>query len=382
MRRALSEFGLEGRPASSGPGHLSISVTLDRCPTCSPSWTSPSRPPSGVLRGRPPASLIDGGPCIVLHSLAGRRAPPDRGSARRKWSDFETVRGVVGSPRVEPQKVSLLFGDVPVGFDPDDREDRAALLAERLGIPDDASSGALVRLMLYETVATQIAEEDPPEVWATARRLLGRGLEPDQVLANLVMTLAPSIHASMADEVLFDPVAYAAALERLPLPTPAEIEAAMLEVTREHQPIPIDDLERLTRERLGFAHEAEPFQSLLDQVSDQIMDPDGPLVILAGDQVVEPASLCAGIVLTHKFNGAERELGVLTVSVDLVGFRPRGGTDPRAARRATGGLFGRGGAPCVARPQRLARPLRCRRPVVGADGGWLGRHRGDRTASP
>jgi hypothetical protein len=221
---------------------------------------------------------------------------------------------------MDPQKASLLFGDVPPWADLDDREDRATLLAERLAIPDDASSGQIVRLMLYETVATQIAEENPPEVWATARRLMVRGMESDQVLANLVIALEPSIHRSITDERPFDLAAYAAALGHLPLPTPAETETTMVAVTREQQPIPIDDLERLTGELLGFAHEEEPFWSLLDEVSDQIMDPDGPLVLLAGDLVVEPESLCSGIVLTHQINEAERELGVLTVSVDLVGF--------------------------------------------------------------
>ncbi len=199
---------------------------------------------------------------------------------------------------MDPEKASLLFGEVPSWANPDDQDDWATLVAQRLGIPDDASSGEIMRLMLHETVATQIAEENPAEVWAAAKRMIGEGIEPEDVLDNLVMALTPSIQASVADERPFDPAGYAAALTRLPLPTSAEVEAAMVAIAWEHQPIPFDDLDRLTGERLGFAHEEEPFRSLLDRISDQTMDPDGPLVLLAGDQVVEPISLCAGIVLT------------------------------------------------------------------------------------
>ena len=42
---------------------------------------------------------------------------------------------------------------------------------------------------MYQLLADQIADEDPPEVWKTARRLLDGGLSPRFVRSNLFLAL-------------------------------------------------------------------------------------------------------------------------------------------------------------------------------------------------
>ncbi|HZT67241.1 MAG TPA: SEC-C metal-binding domain-containing protein [Acidimicrobiales bacterium] len=221
---------------------------------------------------------------------------------------------------MDPVKVSVLFDELPGWADPDDREDRAALLADRLGIPEDASSGELFRLAVYETVATQIAEEDPPEVWATASRLLDAGLDRESVLGQLVMALLPRLSAAVGGQEPFDRDAYVDALTRLPLPSVEELEELLCSLVRRHQPVGFDDLEEMASAELGYALEEEPYRSLMDRVTEELTDPDGPLLLLCGDRVVDPNALCAGAVLTHRLSDTERALGFLSVSVDLAGF--------------------------------------------------------------
>lgn len=215
-------------------------------------------------------------------------------------------------------KLALLFEEVPAGVDPDDADDRLVLFAEQLGL-DDSTSGS-VRAAMYEAVAAQVVHEKPPQVWATAQRLLAMGLERPTVLANLVMAFESHALAALRDHQAVDLGAYVESLDRLPLPPVGEVEAVMVGLTREHQPIDVNELEALALAKLGLRPGEEPDQLLLDQVSDYLMDPDGPLALLVGDRVVEPASLTAGIVLTHRLNASERSIDVLTVALDLVGF--------------------------------------------------------------
>src|SRR5438093_6157934 len=145
------------------------------------------------------------------------------------------------------EKVALLFGTVPSWADPDDPDDRSSLLSKEFGTQEGPGAG--LRLALYETVANQIADEDPPAVWATARRLLASGLDRRQVLHNLVMALNTHVLAALGGQA-FDPPAYEAALDRLPLPDVADLEAAMVALVRERQLIRFEQLEHLVSEQL------------------------------------------------------------------------------------------------------------------------------------
>lgn len=221
---------------------------------------------------------------------------------------------------MDPAKIAFLFGTVPDWVDPDDQDDRATLIADQLLDFDDGESEGILMQVFLETIASQIADDNPPEVWATAQRLLAMGLDRDPVMANLLFALVPSIKAAVTEKRPFDPAAYTAILDLLPVPKRVEILQTMLETTRSRQPIPVDELEALTAAGLGLDLDEPVIQELMDEVSDKEISPDGPLALLAGDLVVEPASLCAGLVLTHRLTESERALGMLPLNVDLVGF--------------------------------------------------------------
>jgi SEC-C motif len=224
-------------------------------------------------------------------------------------------------PRMDDAKIALVFGTVPEWADPDDEDDRAQLLADQI----DTGSGPVgaFRSAAYEVIANQIAGDDPPFVWETAQRLRAEGLDREDVLRNLVLALLPQLQAAVTDKVPFNRAAYAASLDRLPLPTFEDLAQALVGITRERQPIAIDDLESRTMSSFGLPVDEEPYRSLLDNVMDAIVDPDGLLEYLAGNLVVEPASLCGNAVLTHRLTEAERATDSLVIDTDLPGFARR-----------------------------------------------------------
>src|SRR5438445_8959065 len=232
---------------------------------------------------------------------------------------------------MDGDKARFLFGEVPVGLDPDDPDDRAALLAL-----DDGEELSEFRSAVREVVAAQIADDDPPEVWATAQRLLELGWEREEVLNQLCLVFAQATHRALGDRgIPFERAGYTEMLARLPLPRAVDVATAVVAAVREAQPVPIDDVNRLALERLGLAGD-DLTEVLAHKVIDELLDdPDGPLALLSGDLTVHVEDFCSGIVLTHRLTEEEAEAGVIPVEFDLAGFARRdelrlAGGDPLA----------------------------------------------------
>ncbi|MBW3640068.1 MAG: SEC-C domain-containing protein [Actinobacteria bacterium] len=219
---------------------------------------------------------------------------------------------------MESDKVAFLFGTLPAWADPDDPDERTELMSREV---DEDAPGALIQLAIRTAVANQIADDDPPQVWATAQRLLGEGLDRHDVLRQLVLTFTPQLVSALHEREPFDREDYLSALARLPLPSAGDCERTLLEVARSRPSIPVAELDELVAARLGLPVDDATFRLLLDRVSEDMMDPDGPLELLAGDRVVHVEALTDGIVLTHRLTESERATGVLPVDADLSGFR-------------------------------------------------------------
>jgi hypothetical protein len=226
---------------------------------------------------------------------------------------------------MDPAKVEFLFDRVPSGFDLDDPDDIAELLALE---GDDPVTDA--RSAMRAIVAEQILRDDPPAVWATARRLAALGVDRGQAMAELAMALAHAAQAALAgDGGGSDTDAYEAALASLPLPSPADIEAAALAIVAGGRPTRAEDLDAGVLTRLGRAATDPLAMVVVDRVLERLMDGDGPIALLAGDRVVDVGAVTAGIVLTHRLSAAERDLDVLPLGFDLAGFARR--DQPRLA---------------------------------------------------
>lgn len=73
-----------------------------------------------------------------------------------------------------------------------------------------------LHLAMHETVAAQLAEDDPPEVYLTARRLLDSGYDRHEVLHMLAGAMAEQIHDALAGTGGYDRDRHLAALSALP----------------------------------------------------------------------------------------------------------------------------------------------------------------------
>ncbi len=216
--------------------------------------------------------------------------------------------------------MAFLFGDLAAWADPDDPEERAELLSRSL---DEDLPGAVVQFALRTLIAHQIADDDPPQVWATVQRLLAAGHGRDEVMQQVSLAFTPTMIAAVTEGQPFQRAEYLRALERLPLPSADDVEQAMLGLVRSRRSVPIDELEELVTARLGLRLDDPVLALLFDRVEQQVIDEDGPLEVLASDHVVHVEALTDDIVLTHEISPAERDTGVLPLGADLAGFRRR-----------------------------------------------------------
>jgi hypothetical protein len=111
-------------------------------------------------------------------------------------------------------------------LDPNDPDDRGILIRgehpeyhEALSDPDFKGEidGVNPRLhvLMHEIVANQLWDNDLPEVWHTARRLLDLGQDRHDILHALGEVSLTHLQASLTDQKLFDRERYCAELDQL-----------------------------------------------------------------------------------------------------------------------------------------------------------------------
>lgn len=123
------------------------------------------------------------------------------------------------------------FGEIDLALlDPRDPDERRLLieaehpeLAEALEgggddvlVVDGEEMNPRLHLTIHEVVATQLWENDPPEAWQTARRLLELGYERHEILHMLGSALVPQLWRVLADRKPADHEAYLRDLAALP----------------------------------------------------------------------------------------------------------------------------------------------------------------------
>src|SRR3954451_20299863 len=69
-----------------------------------------------------------------------------------------------------------------------------------------------LHLTIHEIVATQLADDDPPEVWATGQRLRRLGYGRHEILHMLGAAMTPQIWATLHDQRAYDLEEHRAAL--------------------------------------------------------------------------------------------------------------------------------------------------------------------------
>ena len=91
-----------------------------------------------------------------------------------------------------------------------------------------------LHLAMHEVVA-KLADDDPPEVYETARRLLDAGYDRHEVLHMLARPMASQIHATLTDNQPYNHARHVAALRALPASWEPERAQRKLESAQRHR---------------------------------------------------------------------------------------------------------------------------------------------------
>lgn len=239
---------------------------------------------------------------------------------------------------MDPQKTALLFGEVSAGTDVSDPDERSGLIAARH--PEVSP----VELAVRGAIAAQIIDDDPPEVWRGAQRLLALGLADKDVMRQLVLTFTPYILDVLDGEGSFDLTRYVAAVGRLPLPDTDDARRALCDAARARRSATMDQLIADAAETLGAVADDGGVKSLLARLLDELLDEAEQVQLLAGNVVVDVPTLLAEVVLTHRVDADRDDL--FDAGIDLVAFErvaddevvPATGSGVVAVRFADGAL--------------------------------------------
>jgi SEC-C motif len=218
-----------------------------------------------------------------------------------------------------PEKAAFLFPDAPPTANLDDPDVRKALQPDPgPDGPDDTPDLRASRRVVSGLIADQIANEDPPEVWATAQRLLAGGLGRDHVLRQMTIAYIPVLQQQIDGNDDLDGYDYADSLNALPLPAHETVADTVIAVLRERQPIDNDELISLANAVLKLPDNVV-FRRFVKEIVDDLLD-DDLLDFVGESSVIEPGSLCDGVRLTHRLTKDERAGSFLALGVDLFGF--------------------------------------------------------------
>ena len=83
-------------------------------------------------------------------------------------------------------------------------------------VVDGGEMDPRLHLTIHEIVAAQLADEQPPEVWATAERLHRLGYDKHEILHMLGAAMSTQLWAALHDQREYDPDEHRAALDALP----------------------------------------------------------------------------------------------------------------------------------------------------------------------
>jgi hypothetical protein len=223
---------------------------------------------------------------------------------------------------MDVRKIAFLFGELPPDLDSDDQEVRHRLVRERVfadrPLVDDGSPASALIVLQHQSIADQIAADDPPEVWQTAVRLLDAGLTPSFVMANLFFAANSTFVNSLRTGGAVDHREYRRQLERLPLPPIREVIDVFLSLLRDRRAVSSEELVTAVLARFSANDaESEYLEQWVDTAVDAVLDHDPSIMMLPPDLVVHVPTILDGAVLTHRLTAFERSEGCVDAGADL-----------------------------------------------------------------
>jgi hypothetical protein len=228
---------------------------------------------------------------------------------------------------MDPEKVAFVFGDGPSGEDANDKEERHRLVKQRVLTEwpslDDGSQASTFLVFVHQLVADQIVEDDPPEVWRTARRLLDSGLEPKFVMSNLVFVANSALATSIRDGEPLDVEQYVEELRELPLPPVREMFEVFVAIALDQRSVTSDELIAKTCALFGSVSRAsgedfvDNIEHWVEMALDELLDMEPSIMMLSPDLIVHVPTLLNGATLTHRLTESEHSGGWVVTGADL-----------------------------------------------------------------
>ena len=225
---------------------------------------------------------------------------------------------------MDTQKAAFVFGEVPPSEDTNDEEVRHRLVRQRVLTEqpesDDGSPASAFAVLVHQLVADQIAEDNPPEVWRNARRLLDSGLEAKFVMSNLVLAANATLVASLHSGEPFNDAQYIEELDRLPLPPVGEMFETFVATARERRSVTSNELIATTLASFSDASEVTGGGNLehwVELALDKLLDNKPSMMMLPPDLIVHLPTLMNGTTLTHRLTESERSGGWIATGADL-----------------------------------------------------------------
>jgi Domain of unknown function (DUF1841) len=111
------------------------------------------------------------------------------------------------------------------GLDPEDPDERSLLIRAahpeldtelETVVVDGREMNPQLHLTMHEIVATQVADNDPPEVWETAQRLHRDGYHRHEILHMLASAMTPQLWSALHEQRGYDLDEHRVALAALP----------------------------------------------------------------------------------------------------------------------------------------------------------------------
>lgn len=202
-------------------------------------------------------------------------------------------------------------------YDLDDESDLREAVERFLPVPSGlVAAGA--RAAVRTIAVTQILYDDPPEAWRAVERMRDAGLDRDRVLGQLSMVIAERVIGALSASEPLDPAQLIAALDELPMPSPEQVTEALVAAARANPGISADEHVERALAMVGTGTSKRLVETMVDHLLDHLVE--GPLHWLAGDTTVAFHDRIARRTFTHRLSDVERELGFLSVSVDLAGY--------------------------------------------------------------
>lgn len=218
------------------------------------------------------------------------------------------------------ERLAYVFGEESLpeieGCDLDDESEVTGLVERFMPVRGRSKDGA--RSAMRVIAVRQILDDDPPEAWRAVRRMSEAGLDREAVFGQLAMVIAGTVIEALSEGESSDPARLSAALDALPLPEADDVARALLVSVRAEPGISANELVDRAVEMFGSPASSQVLEPMVDLVLERLVD--GPLHWLAGDATVVFHDAIVGRTFTHRLNDGERELGMLTVSVDLAAF--------------------------------------------------------------